>query len=101
MATVIVTWATQNENIAAASVPAHFSVTLGTVEAAEPLTATSHSFLNVDPGTYQGAVQCVDAAGAAMNDPAGKPYAPALFTVVVPVVPTAPIVVNVTSTQTP
>jgi hypothetical protein len=101
MATVVVNWTTQNENVNEASKPAHFAVTLGTVEAVEPLTSNNHSFLNVDPGTYQGAVQSVDAAGAAMNDPAGKPYAPALFTVVVPVVPTAPIVVNVTSTQTP
>ena len=95
MATVIVSWTTQNENIAAGAVPDHFAVTLGTLEASEPLTGpNSHSFLNVDPGSYNGAVQCVDANGAPMADERGNPYPPALFSVVVPAVPTAPIVVN-------
>lgn len=96
MATVLVMWTTQNENIQSTSIPDHFVVTLGTLEASEPLAGpNTHSFLNVDPGSYQGAVQCVDANGAPMNDPNGNPYAPALFSVVVPA--TAPIVVNVTT----
>lgn len=98
MATVIVSWTTQNENIQSTSIPDHFAVTLGTLEASEPLAGSnSHSFMNVDPGSYQGAVQCVDANGAPMNDEKGNPYPPAQFSVVVPVVPTAPIVVNVTT----
>lgn len=95
MATVIVSWTTQNEPIATASIPDHFAVTLGVLEASEPLQGSnSHSFLNVEPGTYQGAVQCVDANGAPMNDDKNNPYPPATFQVVVPAVPTAPIVVN-------
>lgn len=99
MATVQVTWTTQQENVQAGSIPDHFAITLGTVEATEPLAgANSHTFLNVEPGSYQGAVQCVDANGAPMVDDKGNPYAPALFSVVVAPVPQAPIVVNV-STQ--
>lgn len=96
MATVNVSWTTQDEPIASGSIADHFAVALGALSAVEPLGGSnSHSFMNVDPGTYQGSVQCVDANGAPMNDPAGNAYPAAAFSVVVPAAPTAPIVVNV------
>jgi hypothetical protein len=91
MKTVNVTWTTQDEAVAGAETADHFVATLGTVEASEPLNSRSHSFINVEPGSYQGAISCVDANG--------KELAPPLvFSVTVPADATAPIPVGV-STQ--
>lgn len=58
MAKIIVVWTTQNEPVPGAENINHFGIKLNKAtgetvdDASEPLTATSHTFLDVAPGDY-------------------------------------------------
>lgn len=74
MGSVLATWNVGTANYRNAKLADHFVVTLGTFpDAIEPLTATSHLFSNVDPGTYQGALTLVDATGSPVLDDNNNP----------------------------
>ena len=90
MVKVVVNWDVQEEPVANAETEDHFVITLGVLEAVKPLTSRSHTFIAVEPGSYQGALSNVDASGKELAPPA-------LFSVVVPAAATASIPVNVTS----
>ena len=94
MATVNVSWATQDEVVPNAATFNQYDVQIQDMaggvlqDATEPLGATSHSFLGVVPGDYVASISLMDNAGAV-----AAPPITAAFTV--PVEPTAPVPVSV------
>jgi len=90
MATVNVTWTTQDEVIDAAAEYTQYLVSLDGMTAIEPLGSTMHSFLSVAPGTY--------AVSVVLQKPDGTQAAPPISTtIVVPEAPTAPVPVTITA----
>lgn len=88
MKTVIVNYVTQDAVVPGAETAHHFVIGLGSLEGLQPLESRSHTFVEVDPGTYQGHVTLVDVDGVAL--------APQVtFEVVVPVDTTAPVPISV------
>jgi len=98
MANIIVTWTTQDEPVPNAALINHFGIKLSPAaggadldDASEPLTARSHTFVNVAPGDYIVTVQ-------SYNSDESQPSAVPL-TAPVSVLPevTAPVAVTVSA----
>jgi hypothetical protein len=88
---VLVTWSTQVVQHAPGSQAAdHFHLGLGVMEADEPLSATSHLFQGLQPGTYEG-------HGEVVGDDGTELQTPVTFSVVVPDNPpvSVPVIVNI------
>ena len=97
MAKIIVTWTVRNEPVPGADKINHFGIKLtgldGAVidDASEPLTATSHTFLDVAPGDYFVVAQSHNA------DESSPSALPLTQPVSVVAEVTAPVIVNLTA----
>lgn len=91
MANVVITWTAGNRADPAGSKAAdHYHLGLGVLEGDAPLSATTYTFTNVAPGTYQGHGEVVAVDGTELQTPI-------VFSVIVPVAQPVniPIVVSI------